>query len=329
MIRRRLSVSHEVWPLNEPFYISRGVRTETHVIMVELEYGEVRGWGEAVPYARYGETTSSVIDQIESVKDAIEEGVSLEKLQNLLPAGAARNVVDCVLWDMQARMKGTSVSDLLHLPRPKGVETAVTIGIGSVEKMAEKANFYKDYPLLKIKLDRLDIREKITAIREHAPGPRIIIDPNESWNIEDLVELDDFLDKMNISLLEQPLAAGQDDDLKDFKGKIPICADESCHTREDLEGLVGKYQVINIKLDKTGGLTEALKLKKQAEVMGFDIMVGCMVATSLSIAPAMLLTSGASFVDLDGPILVKEDRMHGLKIIQGRIDEPSPELWGG
>lgn len=329
MISRHLSISHETWPLKEPFKISRGVKTEAHVILAELDYCQVRGRGEAVPYGRYGETMDSVIDQIAAVTDAIEVGISSEELQDLLPAGAARNAVDCALWDMMARWKEVPVSDLLHLPRCRAVDTAVTIGLDSVTAMAEKARFYRDFPLLKIKLDRQDITAKITAIREQAPTPRIIIDPNESWTVADLAELDDFLEKMKIDLLEQPLAAGQDEDLKSFNGKIPICADESCHTREDLDGLVGKYQVINIKLDKTGGLTEAVKLKEQAEKMGFDIMVGCMVSTSLAMAPAMLLAGDAVFVDLDGPIWMKEDRAHGLNIIKGRIEGISPNLWSG
>ncbi|MCF8475147.1 MAG: L-Ala-D/L-Glu epimerase [Emcibacter sp.] len=329
MICRRLSVSHEVWPLKEPFKISRGVRTETHVIVAALEYGQITGRGEAVPYARYDETTDSVIAQIEAVKDRIEDGISPEELQQLLPAGAARNAVDCALWDMLARHKGIPVWQQLQLPEPKTVETAVTIGIDSAEVMGEKALHYKNFPLLKIKLDRENIKEKIIAVRNSAPNPRIIIDPNESWTIQDLEILDDFMVAQNISLLEQPLAAGQDGDLKYFKGNIPICADESCHTRDDLESLVGKYQVINIKLDKTGGLTEAVKLKTQAQAMGFDIMVGCMVSTSLAMAPAMLLATGAHFIDLDGPILIKNDRKDGLKIIEGRMTVATPALWGG
>ncbi len=326
---RHLTVQPETWPLKEPFTISRGTRTETHVITVELKQGRFSGRGEAVPYARYDETTDSVIAQIEEVRAAIEDGLSTDELQHLLPAGAARNAVDCALWDCLAREKGVPVSELLNLSPPKEVDTAVTIGIGNAEKMAEKAKFYRDFPLLKIKLDTQDIREKITAIREQAPKPRIIIDPNESWTIDHLVDLDEFLDRMNIDLLEQPMAAGQDDALKDFTGKIPICADESCHTRHGLEGLLGKYQVINIKLDKTGGLTEAVKLKHQAQEMDFGIMVGCMVSTSLAMAPALLLAFDAAFVDLDGPILMKEDRQHGLNIIQGCIQGNSPQLWGG
>jgi len=329
MISRKLSARPEIWPLKEPFQISRGIRTETRVVKAELNHCGVSGYGEAVPYARYGETTASVITQIEDITASVEEGISPEELQAILPAGAARNAVDCALWDMMSRWKKVPVWQLLHLPRPAPMETAVTISIGSVDNMAKKALIYKDFPLLKIKLDRENIREKITAIRTQAPKPRIILDPNESWVIEDLVELDDFLHDNNISLLEQPLAAGQDDALEDFSGKIPVCADESCHTRQDLEGLTGKYQVVNIKLDKTGGLTEAVKLKQQAEAMGFQIMIGCMVATSLAMAPAMLLASGAAFIDLDGPLLIKEDRQHGLEIIQGRITAPSPELWGG
>ncbi|WP_339863843.1 N-acetyl-D-Glu racemase DgcA [Paremcibacter congregatus] len=329
MISRRLSVRPETWVLNEPFHISRGSRTEAHLITAELEHCKVTGCGEAAPYARYGETIDSVMTQLADVTDAVEDGVSPEELQALLPAGAARNAVDCALWDMLARWKGTSVAEMLDLPRPRQVDTAVTIGIGDAATMAVKAKRYKDYPLLKIKLNREDITGKIKAIRAEAPTPRIIIDPNESWTIEDITELDSFMAEMNISVLEQPLAAGQDEGLRDFKGKVPVCADESCHTRADLDGLQGKYQVINIKLDKTGGLTEAVKLKQQATDMGFDIMVGCMISTSLAMAPALLLASDATFVDLDGPLWMKEDRAHGLDITQGCIAGLSPDLWGG
>lgn len=325
-----LHISHEVWPLKEPFRISRGVKTEAHVIKVELEHYEIRGRGEAAPYARYGETIDSVLAQLEEVRDTIEDGISPEDLLSLLPAGAARNAVDSALWDLTARWRGKHVSQLLGLPRPTGyVETAVTIGIGSVEDTANKARAYKNLPLLKVKLDRENIKDKIAAIRAEAPKPRIIIDPNESWTVADLGELDDFLLQMKIDLLEQPLAAGEDDGLKDFKGSIPLCADESCHTRKELDGLVGKYQFVNIKLDKSGGLTEALKLKEKAQSMGFGIMVGCMVSTSLAMAPAMLLAPGAEFIDLDGPIWMKQDREEGLRINQGLIDQPSKKLWGG
>ncbi len=329
MINRRLSVCSETWSLKEPFHISRGVRTETRVIMATLEHCGVSGRGEAVPYARYGETMESVLARIEDITAAVEDGISPEELQTLLPAGAARNAVDCALWDMIARWKGIPVWKLLHLPRPETVETAVTISIDRAEDMAKKARACKDYPLLKVKLDREDIRGRIAAVRAAAPDPRIILDPNESWTMADLEELDDFLGEKTISLLEQPLAAGQDEGLRHFTGRVPICADESCHTRDDLAGLLGKYQLINIKLDKTGGLTEAVRLKKQAMDMGFGIMVGCMVATSLAMAPALLLTPGADFVDLDGPFLIKQDRQHGLKIIQGHLPPPPAELWGG
>lgn len=329
MISRRLSVRPENWVLKEPFHISRGSRTEAHVITAELEHCQVTGRGEAAPYARYGETIDSVITQLEQVSGPIEDGISPEELQDILPAGAARNAVDCALWDMLARWKGISVAEMLKLPPPHNVNTAVTIGIGAASEMAAKAKIYKDFPLLKIKLNRDNIREKITAIRAEAPGPRIIIDPNESWTIADITELDSFMAEMNISLLEQPLAAGKDEGLRDFTGRIPVCADESCHTRDDLDDLVGKYQVVNIKLDKTGGLTEAVKLKKQARDMGFDVMVGCMVSTSLAMAPALLLAGDVSFVDLDGPLWMKQDREYGLKIEQGCIAEASQDLWGG
>ena len=329
MINRRLYIRPEIWELKEAFKISRGIKTEVQVVKAALEYCNVSGYGEAAPYAHYGETVKSVMEQLEQITDQIEDGIMHDELQEILPAGAARNLLDCALWDLEARWRGKDIFELLQVDRPNKTETAVTIVIGTIEEMAKKAEQYAAYPLLKIKLDRENIKEKISAIREKSPHSRIIIDPNESWTIDDIMQLDDFLFTHNIALLEQPLAAAQDEELRDFKGKIPICADESCHISQDLEGLIGKYQAVNIKLDKTGGLTEALKLKQQAIDMGFDIMVGCMVSTSLAMAPAMLLAGGASFIDLDGPIWMKKDRKNGLEINQGLINKFPYDLWGG
>ncbi len=325
----QLSVAHDILPLKEPFKISRGAKTEANVIVIILASGANEGKGEAVPYAHYGETIQSVMAEIENLRATIENGITHAQVQDLLPAGAARNALDCALWDLAAKSNGTTVAEMIGVDHPKGLETAVTIGIDTADKMAAKASLYRDYPLLKVKLDQNDIRAKVTAIRKAAPKPRIIIDPNESWTMQELTELDDFFVAQKIDLLEQPLPVDADAGLMAYKGKTPICADESCHTRADLEGLQGKYQVVNIKLDKSGGLSEAIKLKQTAQGMGFDIMVGCMVASSLAMAPAMLLASGADFIDLDGPIWLSTDRPHGLQINKGVITELPKGLWGG
>ncbi len=327
-----LTACGETWPLKEPFRISRGVRTEAKVVLASLAANEqgLEGRGEGYPYPRYGESVESVLAQIEQIRVILERGAGNDELQSALPAGAARNAVDCALWDLRCKELGVSSWQLLKRPKPAFVETAITIGIGSADEMAEKAAAYSNYPLLKIKLDREDVRQKVMAVRNHAPGARIVIDPNESWDLELLRDIDGFLADQEIAMLEQPLPAAEDHGLATFQNIVPICADESCHTRTDLDGLLGKYQVINIKLDKTGGLTEALALKTRAQEMGFGIMVGCMVSTSLAMAPALLLAGDAAFVDLDGPVWMAKDREHGLVIREGAIDLSSVErLWGG
>jgi L-alanine-DL-glutamate epimerase-like enolase superfamily enzyme len=329
MIERRLSVFHETWPLREPFRISRGVKTDAQVVVVELDCNGVVGRGEAAPYPRYGETVEAVIDQITAVAAQIEEGIGFRELRKILPAGAARNAVDCALWDIRAHWRGVGVAETLGLPAPRPVETAVTIGLDTPENMARKAGALSGCPLLKIKLDREQITARLTAIRDQAPSARIIVDPNESWSIDTLRAHDAFLADMNIALLEQPLPADQDQGLAAFTPAVPVCADEACHTRADLAGLAGKYQFVNIKLDKTGGLSEALALKQQAEQMGFGIMIGCMVSTSLAMAPALLLAHDAAFVDLDGPLWMARDRRHALRIENGIIAPPTGALWGG
>ena len=329
-----LSAQHEVWPLNAPFRISRGARTEANVVTVNLttETPNLFGRGESCPYPRYGESIESVLAQIEQVKALVEAGLSNEELQGLLPAGAARNAIDCALWDLRCRESdmdsGKDCWAFFNLPKPESLQTAITIGIDSAEAMGEKAAACKNYPLLKVKLDREEVHSRVIAIRDNAPNARIIIDPNESWDMKFLREVDPFLVDVGITMLEQPLPVSQAEGLKIYQHRVPICADESCHTSSDLEDLVGKYQVINIKLDKTGGLTEALALKAQAKQMGFDIMVGCMISTSLAMAPAILLAHDAAFVDLDGPAWMANDREDGLIIKKGVFEIPDGSLWG-
>ncbi|WP_321393785.1 N-acetyl-D-Glu racemase DgcA [Emcibacter sp.] len=329
MINKRLTFCHENWSLREPFRISRGVKTCADVIHVAINCDQVTGQGESVPYARYGETTESVLDQIEEVLPEVEGGTNPEELLELLPAGAARNAVDCALWDLMARWQGRSVPELFGLEVQRELETAITIGLDTPEKMAKKARMNRRAPLLKVKLDQENILDRVRAVRIQAPESRIILDPNESWNMDILRLVDEELAGLGIDLLEQPLPAGQDDGLREYRPKVPVCADESCHTSQDLPALTGKYQYINIKLDKTGGLTEAVRLRELALGQGFGLMVGCMVATSLSMAPAILLCSGADFIDLDGPWWMAKDREDGFNIQNGIIRNISGNLWGG
>ncbi|MFC7048848.1 N-acetyl-D-Glu racemase DgcA [Emcibacter nanhaiensis] len=329
MISKRLSVSHEHWPLREPFRISRGVKTGADVIHVTITCDQVTGHGESVPYARYGETIDSVLDQINGILPDVEEGIHPEELLELLPPGAARNAVDCALWELMARWQGRSVASLLGLEMPTELETAITIGVDDPAKMGEKARQNSTAPLLKVKLDREQILDRVRAVRAAAPASRIILDPNESWTMDILRSIDEDLAALGIDLLEQPLPAGEDEGLRDYRPRVPVCADEACHTSGDLPALKGKYQYINIKLDKTGGLTEAVRLRQQALAQGFGLMVGCMVATSLSMAPAVLLCAGVEFIDLDGPWWMARDRAGGFQIDDGMIRGISGDFWGG
>ncbi|MBV1901467.1 MAG: L-Ala-D/L-Glu epimerase [Kordiimonadaceae bacterium] len=324
-----LTIQKDIWPLKEPFRISRGVKTEAHVVTVQLARGGIIGQGECTPYPRYGETPDTVIQQIEAVRPHLEARLTRDQLQTLLPAGAARNAVDCALWDLRAKEKGTSASALLNLTAPKNLITAVTIPIGTPLEMGAKAKTLSKCPLLKVKLGNTDILESVQAIRDNAPTAQIILDPNESWSLDLLKKMDQALSDMGVAMLEQPLAASDDEGLLGYDNIVPICADEACHTAESLAHLKGRYQIINIKLDKTGGLTGALALLAEAQENDFDIMIGCMVATSLAMAPAMLLAPHAKFIDLDGPVWMREDRPLGLEIQNGIIKEFPNKLWGG
>lgn len=319
-----LVVSRDVFPLAKAFTISRGSRTEAVVVSVEIYDGGFCGRGESVPYKRYDETVESVTAQIESLPMPLTR----DKLQELLPPGAARNVVDCALWDLEAKRAGKSVAELAGLGPLKPLQTAFTLSLDTPENMREDARQNSDRPLLKIKLGTEDDIARIEAVREGAPDAQIIVDANEGWTAEVYREIAPVLVRLGVAMVEQPLPAGEDDDLLTIDRVLPVCADESCHDRATLPGLKGKYDMVNIKLDKTGGLTEAFALKEAALCEGYQIMVGCMVGSSLAMAPATLVAQGAEIVDLDGPLLLATDREHGLHYENGNVYPPERELWG-
>lgn len=324
----QISVSRDVFKLAQVFTISRGSRTEAKVLTVRLNDGSHQGWGECVPYARYGETLDSVEAQIMSVSDSVPADVSRADLYDLLPAGAARNALDCALWDIEAKRVGKRVWELAGLVAPGPEITAFTLSLDTPEKMQAEAAKNAHRPLLKIKLGTPDDMPRLEAVRAGAPVSTIIVDANEGWSAEVYTDLAPHLVRLGVTLVEQPLPAGEDDALLGMKRPVPVCADESCHDRASLPGLRGKYDVVNIKLDKTGGLTEALKLRHAALAEGYDVMVGCMVGSSLAMAPATLVAQGIPYVDLDGPLLLAEDRNNALKFDDLGVHPPDAALWG-
>ncbi|MEC8919170.1 MAG: N-acetyl-D-Glu racemase DgcA [Pseudomonadota bacterium] len=323
-----LSVEEQVFPLAEVFTISRGSRSEAHVVVARLSDGVHAGRGECVPYAHYGESVDSVIAQIESMRDALAQGMDRLELQSRLPAGAARNALDCAFWDVEAKSAGKPVWELAGIDAPRAEITAFTLSLDTPDAMREKARRHAARPLLKLKLGGEGDIERLEAVREGAPEARIIVDANEGWDREAYERLAPTLVSLGISMVEQPLPAGQDASLADIERPLPVCADEACHDRTSLPDLVGRYDMINIKLDKTGGLTEALALKHEALASGFEIMVGCMVGSSLSMAPALLVAQGAAVVDLDGPLLLARDREHGMRFDADGIHPAMSALWG-
>ncbi|OLO03605.1 MULTISPECIES: N-acetyl-D-Glu racemase DgcA [Salinicola] len=323
-----LSVEEQVFPLAEVFTISRGSRTEAHVVVATLNDGTHTGCGECVPYAHYGESVDSVIAQIESMRDALANGMDRLALQSRLPAGAARNALDCAFWDLEAKTAGKPVWELAGIDAPKAEITAFTLSLDTPDVMREKARRHAARPLLKLKLGGEGDIERLEAVREGAPQARIIVDANEGWDRAAYQRLAPALMALGISMVEQPLPAGDDAPLAEVERPLPVCADESCHDRGSLPNLVGRYDMINIKLDKTGGLTEALALKQEALAQGFGIMVGCMVGSSLSMAPALLVAQGAAVVDLDGPLLLARDRDHGMRFDVEGVHPATPALWG-
>ncbi len=322
--RVQISVTSDVFKLAQVFTISRGSRTEAKVLTVSVEDGGVRGWGECVPYARYDETLESVTAEIEGLPGDITR----DALYDLLPAGAARNAVDCALWDLEAKRAGKRAWDLAGLAKPGPEITAYTLSLDSPEKMQAQAAENAFRPLLKIKLGTPDDMPRLEAVRAGAPKSTIIVDANEGWSAEVYADLAPHLVRLGVALVEQPLPAADDDALIGMDRPVPVCADESCHDRGSLAHLKGKYDVVNIKLDKTGGLTEALKLRAAAEAEGYKVMVGCMVGSSLAMAPATLVAQGVMVTDLDGPLLLAEDREMPLKFDAVGVHPPEATLWG-
>lgn len=319
-----ITATLDSFPLARAFTISRGSKTEARVVTVTVTRGGITGRGESVPYARYGETPEGVLAQIA----ALPEGITRQALQEALPPGAARNAVDCALWDWEAKAAGTRVWQLAGLPAPRPRITAFTLSLDTAAAMRAQAAENAHRPLLKIKLGTPDDMPRLEAVRAGAPISTIIIDANEGWTPEVYTDLAPHLLRLGVAMVEQPLPAGADDLLAEIARPLPVCADESCHDRASLAGLAGKYDMVNIKLDKTGGLTEALALKTAALAQGYGLMAGCMIGSSLAMAPATLLAQGAVFTDLDGPLLLAEDRDHPLRFDQAGIHPPEPGLWG-
>jgi L-Ala-D/L-Glu epimerase len=326
----KLSVRIERWPLKRVFTISRGAKTEAVVVVAELDDGDRgRGRGEAVPYARYGETPEGVLAAIEALRPALRDGLDRAALAAALPAGAARNALDCALWDLEAKRTGRRAYELAALPLPKPLVTAYTISLADPQSMAQAAARASARPLLKVKLGGAgDDVARIAAVRRAAPKAELIVDANEGWSADDLERNLAACAEAGVTLVEQPLPQGDDALLAQIARTIAVCADESVHDRASLDALAGKYDAINVKLDKAGGLTEAIALIGEAERRGFAVMVGCMVATSLAMAPAMLVAQRARVVDLDGPLLLAEDRPHGLRFDGSVAYPPEPALWG-
>lgn len=323
----QIEAGEEIWPLKQPFRISRGSRTEARVVIVSVSDDGCTGRGEGVPIRRYQQSSETLLAQIHSLQNLAS--LDRQQLEKLLPPGAARNALDCALWDLEAKISGKRVWELANIPLTAKIRTSFTISVGSPAEMAAAAKENATAPILKLKLggDELDLA-RIEAVRTAAPATRLMIDANESWTSDHYDKVTASLGELGVEVIEQPFPAECDDVLETLEHPVPVCADESCHTAADLPRLINRYEMINVKLDKTGGLTEALVLAEQARAAGFKILVGCMVCTSLGIAPARLLASAADYVDLDGPLLLRRDRDHALAYENGRIGLPSRQLWG-
>lgn len=323
-----LKILTESWPIAGAFTISRGSKTKADVIVAELTDGSCTGRGECVPYARYGEAVAGVAAALAAMAADFARGLDREGLQRMMPPGAGRNALDCALWDLAAKRSRRPASELAGVATPRPLVTAYTISLALPDAMAAAARAAAHRPLLKIKLGADGDRERIRAVRAAAPDAELIVDANEGWTAANLGENLAACAAARVTLVEQPLPATDDAALHDCVRPIPVCADESVHDRASLAALVGKYDAVNIKLDKTGGLTEALALATEAERLGFSLMVGCMISTSLSIAPALLLAQRARVVDLDGPLLLAADRANGLRYDGSMVHPSTPALWG-
>ena len=324
----RFSIRGERFPLAQTFTISRGAKTTAVVVVVELSRDGCVGRGECVPYPRYNESVAGTISALELLRPQIEAGLDRATLQRALPPGAARNALDCALWDLKAKLSGHPAYELAGLAAPRPVVTAYTLSLDDPEAMGRAAALHTDRPLLKIKLAGRDDLDRVAAIRANAPDSTLIVDANEGWSASQVEPLSAALARLGVALIEQPLPAAQDALLAEFEHPVPFCADESCHTAADLAELASRYECVNLKLDKTGGFSEGLRLAAEARTCGLDLMVGCMVATSLAMAPAVLLAQQARFVDLDGPLLLQKDREHGLCYEGSLLHPPHPQLWG-
>lgn len=315
-----------MWPLSRPFRISRGVKSAADVVVAEVAARGKSGRGECVPYARYGDSSASVLAQIEAARAALEAGVTREDLQALLPPGAARNALDCALWDLEAKQAGISVADRLGV-RLAPIATAVTVSLDAPERMHEAARAIADAPLIKVKVSADAPLAAVDAVRRAAPSARLIVDPNEGWSPDVLLSALPRLADFGVALIEQPVPASDDDVLDGLAPPVPICADEAAHTRADLDRVARRYQAVNVKLDKAGGLTEALAMAADVRARGLQLMIGCMVSTSLSIAPALMLAHDADFVDLDGPWWLSQDRPDAMRFADGVLTPPCAG-WG-
>jgi L-alanine-DL-glutamate epimerase-like enolase superfamily enzyme len=324
----RLTVAVERWPIAGGFTISRGPKHQAEVVVATIDDGSHQGRGECVPYGRYGESLDGVVKTIEALASKIAQGLARAELAALLPPGAGRNALDCALWDLQAKVLGVSAAEIAGLTPLRPVLTALTISLASPAEMAARARAAGNYPLLKLKLGGDGDAGRMSAVRDAVPDARLIADANEAWRAEHLERLLRAAADASVELVEQPLPANADDILEHIVRPVPICADESSHDRNGLAAIARRYDAVNIKLDKTGGLTEALATAASARALGLKIMAGCMVATSLSMAPALFVAQGADFVDLDGPLLLASDREPGLVYRSGNISPPSSGLWG-
>ncbi len=324
----RFSIRSESFPLAQTFTISRGGKTTADVVVVELSRDGRVGRGECVPYPRYNESVAGTIDALESLRPQVEAGLDRAALQRALPPSAARNALDCALWDLEAKLSGRPVYELAGLTAPRPISTAYTLSLNDPEAMGRAAAQNAGRPLLKVKLAGRDDLDRVAAIRANAPASTLIVDANEGWSVAQVEPLSAALARLGVALIEQPLPATQDALLAEFEHPVPFCADESCHTAADLAELASRYECVNLKLDKTGGFSEGLRLAAAAHSYGLDLMVGCMIASSLAMAPAVLLAQQARFVDLDGPLLLKKDREHGLRYEDSLLHPPHPQLWG-
>jgi L-alanine-DL-glutamate epimerase-like enolase superfamily enzyme len=325
---RGLNIRRETWPLASPFRISRGTKLAAEVVVVEIRQGDAIGRGESVPYAHYGETVDSVLAEVQAIANDLAEGSSRGDLSRLMSPGAARNAIDCALWDLSAKLSGESVEAQLGCGPLPALTSALTVSLDTPEKMQAAAAAIAGSPLIKIKVDGTHPEAQLAAVRRAAPHARLIVDPNESWSLKLLEAMQPALVAARVDLVEQPLPAADDALLEGFRPACNICADESCHVAEDLPNLKGRFQAVNIKLDKTGGLTAALQLYAAARAEGFQIMVGCMICTSLGIAPAYHIARHADFVDLDGPLWLKKDHAQGVRLERGLLLPPDASFWG-